>query len=80
VGLAVQMTGALLVLGAFALLQLRVVAPGAVPYLLMNAAGSALLAGNALTGRQWGFVLLNVTWFAVSVLGLARRSAPAAPG
>lgn len=72
-GLAVQLTGALLVLAAFALLQLRVLTPGSVRYLLLNVAGSALLAGNALAGGQWGFVLLNTTWLAVSVAALVRR-------
>jgi hypothetical protein len=73
-GLAVQMAGALLVLAAFALLQLRVLAPTSWRYLGMNAVGSATLAVDATAGRQWGFVLLNVTWCAVSVVSLVRRA------
>ena len=74
-GLVVQMTGALLVLGAFALLQLRVLRPTSVPYLLMNAVGAAVLASNAGVNGQWGFVLLNTVWCAVSLASLARRRA-----
>ena len=78
-GLVVQMTGALLVLGAFALLQLRLLGPTSVQYLLMNAIGSAVLASNAGVNGQWGFVLLNTVWCAVSLVSLARRGgAPAA--
>jgi hypothetical protein len=79
-GLAVQMTGALLVLGAFALLQLKVLSPTSLAYLLLNAVGSATLAGNAGVNGQWGFVVLNVVWFAVSLAGLARVAAGLARG
>ncbi len=71
-GLAVQMAGALLVLAAFALAQMRILTTSSVVYLAMNTAGSAVLAANAGVNGQWGFVLLNVTWCAVSVLSLVR--------
>ncbi|MFP5219163.1 MAG: CBU_0592 family membrane protein [Actinomycetes bacterium] len=74
-GLVVQMTGALLVLGAFALLQARRLGPKSVTYLLMNLAGAGLLAANAGVNEQWGFVLLNTVWFAVSLVSLVRRGA-----
>jgi hypothetical protein len=70
--IAVQMVGALLVLGAFSLAQLKVVTTASLSYLVMNTIGSAILAVNAAFGGQWGFVLLNVTWFAVSVVSLVR--------
>jgi hypothetical protein len=73
-GLAVQMTGALLVLAAFALAQLRVLTTSSLRYLLLNLAGSAALAGSALVGRQWGFVLLNTVWCAVTVGSLVQRA------
>ena len=79
-GLAVQLVGAGLVLAAFALLQLRVLTASARTYLLLNAVGSGLLAGNAAAGGQWGFVALNVTWCAVSLWGLARGRREAARG
>jgi hypothetical protein len=84
VGLAVQMTGALLVLSAFSLAQVRVLTTSSLPYLLMNLLGSLLLAGNAAAGRQWGFVLLNTVWGGVTLWSLGRlaagRSAPPTPG
>jgi len=72
-GLAVQLTGALLVLLAFALAQARVLALTSPAYLGLNLVGSAVLAGNAAVGGQWGFVLLNATWCAVSAGALLRR-------
>jgi hypothetical protein len=71
-GLVVQLVGAGLVLVAFALLQLHRTTTTARGYLLLNAAGSALLAGSAAAGRQWGFVALNATWLVVSLSSLVR--------
>jgi hypothetical protein len=74
--LAVQVAGALLVLAAFALVQLRVLTTSALSYLLLNVVGSAALAGSAAVNGQWGFVLLNAVWLLVSLaslVGLARR-------
>ena len=68
-----QLVGALLVLTAFALLQLRRLTATSVPYLVMNAVGSAVLATNAGLDGNWGFVLLNTVWCAVSVASLLRR-------
>ena len=68
-----QLVGALLVLTAFALLQLRRLTATSVPYLVMNAVGSAVLATNAGLDGNWGFVLLNTVWCAVSVVSLLRR-------
>jgi hypothetical protein len=75
--LAVQVAGAVLVLAGFALLQLRRVTAHSLPYLLLNAVGSAALAGSAAVNGQWGFVLLNAVWLAVSLVSLARRRRPA---
>jgi hypothetical protein len=84
VGMAVQMTGALLVLSAFSLAQVRVLTTSSLAYLLLNLVGSLLLAGNAAAGQQWGFVLLNTVWGSVTLWSLVRlatgRSAPATPG
>lgn len=71
---AVQVFGAALVLGAFALAQTDRWTPHAYPYLLVNLLGATILALSAVVARQWGFVLLNATWAAVSVAGLARRA------
>ena len=67
---AVQLAGALLVLLGFALAQRGVVGQRSPSYLLLNVVGSGALAGTALAARQWGFVLLNVTWLVVAAVGL----------
>lgn len=67
-----QLSGALMVLGAFALLQLGRTTARSRSYLLLNATGSAVLAGNAAVGGQWGFVLLNATWLLVSLWSVLR--------
>jgi hypothetical protein len=77
---ALQLAGALLILIPFAAVQLGRMRPDAVSYLALNLAGSLLLAGLALDGRQWGFLLLEVVWALVSAWGLvaALRSRPIA--
>ena len=72
-----QLLGALLVLSAFALLQLRRLTATSVPYLLLNAVGSAVLATNAGLDGNWGFVLLNTVWCGVSLASLVQRPAGA---
>ncbi len=81
----VQIVGALLVLAAFAAVQLGRWSTDATPYLVINLVGAAALAGTALVASQWGFVLLNTTWAAVAAVGLVtgarrrRRGDPPAP-
>ena len=69
---AVQLVGAVLVLGGFAGSQLGWFDSRSLRYLLLNAVGSALLAVVAIHGREWGFILLEGTWTIVSLLGIAR--------
>jgi hypothetical protein len=71
-----QLAGALLILGAFLAVQSGRAEPSSPGSLAMNLVGSALLAVLALSGRQWGFLLLEGTWAAVSAAGLARRTIP----
>ncbi len=71
----VQLAGALTVLAAFALLQLHRVSATSPGYLAMNVLGSAALAGTAFVNEQWGFVLLNAVWCAVSAVSLGRGAA-----
>jgi hypothetical protein len=69
-GQLVQIVGALLILAPFALAQFRLLGPYSWPYLLPNAAGSAILCAIAVQQRQWGFVLLEGVWAIVSLWGL----------
>lgn len=71
-----QLVGALLVLAGFVAAQARWVDPQARRYLVVNLIGSAILAADALDGREWGFLLLEGTWALVSAWGLrpAQRS------
>src|SRR5688572_6130765 len=56
-GAWVQVAGSLLVLAGFALAQRGVLDQKSRVYLLLNLVGSAVLAVDALLGRQWGFLL-----------------------
>jgi membrane-bound ClpP family serine protease len=71
-GHVVQIGGALLVLGAFALAQARVLTPQARAYLILNVVGAAILAVDAYVERQWGFLLLEGVWAIITAWGLAR--------
>jgi hypothetical protein len=73
----VQVSGALLVLAAFALAQTRLVTPRARLYLILNLVGASVLAVDAVIERQWGFLLLEGAWAAIAAWALARpASAP----
>ena len=67
-----QIVGAIAILAAFALAQLRVLDQHARPYLVLNLAGSALLAVLAYAEEQWGFLLLEGVWAVVSAWALLR--------
>ncbi len=67
---ALQIVGALAILAAFALNQLGRLRPDALAYLWLNLLGSALLAGLALAGSQWGFLLLEGCWALISAWSL----------
>ncbi|MGB2710462.1 MAG: hypothetical protein WBC33_03030 [Conexibacter sp.] len=65
-----QLLGAVLILIPFTAVQLGRMRPSAFAYLLPNLAGSLLLAALALADAQWGFLLLETVWGAVSLWGL----------
>jgi hypothetical protein len=69
----VQVCGSLLILAAFAGAQRGTLSPSSYPYLLLNVVGSAVLAVLAARERQWGFLLLEFSWAAVSAWGLIRK-------
>lgn len=68
----VQVVGALLILSAYAAAQLGAMDPHSRAYLVLNLVGSAVLAVLAWEERQWGFLLLEVVWAAVSLWGLVQ--------
>ncbi|HET7760290.1 MAG TPA: hypothetical protein VFK62_10240 [Gaiellaceae bacterium] len=70
-----QIAGAIAILVAFAAAQLRLVSVQARLYLILNLAGSAVLALDAWHERQWGFLLLEGMWALVSAWGLSRSLA-----
>ena len=68
-----QLIGALAILAAFIGVQLRRTSPNSYFSLLLNLAGSVLLAVLAFQGRDWGFLLLEAVWALVSAWGLIAR-------
>lgn len=70
----VQIVGAILILVAFVLAQLRVLAQDAYGYLVPNLLGAIILTVDAWQGAQWGFVLLEGVWAAVSLWGIAAKA------
>ena len=74
----VQIVGAIAILAAFAAAQTRLVDVRSWPYLWLNFAGALVLAVNAWHESQWGFLLLEGVWAAVSAVGLVGRARPPA--
>jgi uncharacterized protein (DUF1786 family) len=75
----VQVVGALFILSAFAAAQFGAMDPHARAYLVLNVVGSAVLAVLAWEERQWGFLLLETVWAAVSLWGLVQLRRGKAP-
>ena len=69
----VQIAGSLLILVPFVLVQMKRIRPDSPNYIWLNLVGSTVLALDAWHGHQWGFLLLDGTWAAVSLLSLIRR-------
>jgi len=67
----VQVTGAVVILAAFAAAQAGRLDIRSRPYLALNLVGAAALAVDAWRERQWGFLLLEGVWALVAAFGLA---------
>ena len=72
---AFSFVGALLILVAYIGHQMQWMDARKPAYNILNAAGSAILAYIAFRPFQVGFVVLEVTWVAISIYALMRRSA-----
>jgi len=67
---ALELAGAISILAAFTLGQLRLLDQHSLVYLLLNLAGSAVLAVIAFAEERWGFLLLEGVWSIVSAASL----------
>ncbi|MEV0455969.1 CBU_0592 family membrane protein [Catellatospora methionotrophica] len=65
-----QIIGALTVLAGYVATQLRWTTPRSIGYLTANTIGAGVLAWLAWTSRDWGFLLLEGVWSAVSAASL----------
>jgi hypothetical protein len=78
----IQVIGALLILAGFAAAQFGALRVDSILYLVLNLAGSLVLAYLAAIDDQWGFLLLETVWAIVSAWSLIRvlRGLPVAGG
>ncbi|HEX4730430.1 MAG TPA: hypothetical protein VH299_04140 [Solirubrobacterales bacterium] len=67
---AIQIIGALIILGAFAASQLGEMPTDSRLFLLLNLVGSVVLGIIAVVEGQVGFILLEGVWAVVSAWGL----------
>jgi hypothetical protein len=70
--LFIQLFGSAIALAAFIAAQAGWISATSAPYLTLNIIGSAALVTSATAESQWGFVILESVWGAVSALGLYR--------
>ena len=68
--IVLELGGAVSILAAFTLGQLRVLDQHSLVYLILNLVGSAVLAVIAFAEERWGFLLLEGVWSIVSAVSL----------
>ena len=71
----VSVLGAILILGAYAMLQRGAMSRDDRLFNVMNFVGSSLLAWVAIVDQRVGFIALEVAWALLSVPGMLRRKA-----
>jgi hypothetical protein len=69
----IQIVGALLNMGAFALLHFEIASSSALRYLIPNWFGSVLLVISAYVDRQWRFLMLEGAWVGVTGYAIAAK-------
>ena len=75
----ISLVGAILILAAYAGHQFGLLEHTDAAYSWMNLVGSLVLGIVAYRGQQWGFLLLEAVWAAVSVPPLVRSRPPVPP-
>jgi hypothetical protein len=76
---AVQIFGAVLILLAYALATIGRLEQKSLAYILLNVAGSAILAALAAIERQFGFLVLEGAWAMISAWSLVSLGARVDP-
>lgn len=71
-------SGAVLVLGAYALVSLGKLPATSRLWAAMNIVGSGALAWSAVLDRRWPFVMLNVVWASIGIVSLFKPPRPVA--
>lgn len=69
-----QLAGAILLLAGYVAAQLGWLGSTSMPYLMLNVAGSGILAVLAWLGRDWGFLLLEGVWGLVAAGTMLRKA------
>jgi Na+/H+ antiporter NhaD/arsenite permease-like protein len=76
----ISLVGALVILAAYAANQLGRLGPLDISYSLLNLVGAATLTVVAALEDQYGFLLLEAVWTAVSAWALLRFTRPRQTG
>jgi hypothetical protein len=70
----VQVIGSLFILAAFVAAMTGRLDQSSYGYLVANLVGSAVLTVTAVISVEWGFILLEGVWAAVSLYSLVRKT------
>ncbi len=64
--------GVALVVGAYGLVSIGVLAADSFGYQIANLAGAVFLIGSSWDNRDWQPIILNVIWAWIAIIGLVR--------